>query len=123
MTKLQKPDAAAEARHNLLLGQRLALFRSARGLRLADVAAAVGVGLQLIQRYESGEMAIPFGRLVRLAEALDVPLSTLVGDAFDNGAREPAEAAAVLQIARIAGRLPPAKRTVLAAMARELGRP
>lgn len=123
MTATRKTDAAAEAHSNRLLGQRLALFRAARGLRLADVAESAGVGLQLIQRYESGEMAVPFGRLVRLAEALGVPLTTLLGDTFDGEAGVAADAGAVLQIARIAGRLPPAKRSVLAAMARELGRP
>ena len=87
------------------------------------MAESVGVGLQLIQRYESGEMAVPFGRLVRLAEALDVPLATLLGEAFDGAGRGGEETAAVLQIARIAGRLPLAKRAALAAMARELGRP
>lgn len=124
MTATRKTDAAAEARFNRLLGQRLALFRAARGLRLADVAEAAGVGLQLIQRYESGEMAVPFGRLVRLAEVLGAPLTTLLGDAFGPAAAaEDVDAGAVLQIARIAGRLPPSKRSVLAAMARELGRP
>lgn len=123
MTRLSKPAAAAEARHNRLLGRRLALLRSARGLRLAEVAEAVGVGLQLIQRYESGEMAVPFGRLVRLAEVLDAPLAAVLGDAFDGAGRGEDETVAVLQIARIAGRLSPAKRAALAAMARELGRP
>ena len=81
------------------------------------------MGLQLIQRYESGEMAVPFGRLVRLAEVLGVPLTTLLGEAFDGDAGEDPDAGAVLQIARIAGRLSPSKRSALAAMARELGRP
>lgn len=123
MSTVRQTDPAAEARSNRLLGQRLALFRAAAGLRLADVAAAAGVGLQLIQRYETGETAVPFGRLVRLSEALGVPLSELIGEAFDGDAAPTADAAAVLQIARLAGRLPPAKRTALAAMARELGRP
>lgn len=123
MTTIRKTDPAGEARHNRLLGHRLALFRAARGLRLADVAEDLGVGLQLIQRYETGEMAIPFGRLVRLAEVLGTPLSALIGDGFDTGGGDDPDAGAVLQIARIAGRLPPAKRTVLAAMARKLGRP
>lgn len=122
MTRLQKRDAEAEARLNRLLGQRLALFRSARGLRLGDVAEALGVSLQLIQRYESGE-PVPFGRLVRLAQTLDVSLPILLGDAFDSESGQSGEVAAVLQVARIAGRLPPAKRAVLVAMARELGRP
>lgn len=123
MTIRRKSDGAAEARNNRLLGQRLALSRSAKGMTLAELAAVVGGGHQLIQRYESGEMAVPFGRLVQIAQALDMPLSTLIGDAFDAGAHEDPESRAVLQIARIAGRLPPPKRAVLVALARELGRP
>lgn len=123
MTIKRKSDGAAEARNNRLLGQRIALARSARGLTLADLAAVVGGGHQLIQRYESGEMAVPFGRLVQIAQALEMPLSTLIGDAFDSGATEDPETRVVLQVARMTGRLPPAKRAVLVALARELGRP
>ena len=123
MTIRRKSDGAAEARNNRLLGQRIALARSARGLTLADLAAAVGHGHQLIQRYETGEMAVPFGRLVQIAHALETPLSALIGDAFDNGSAEDPETRVVLQIARMTGRLPPAKRAVLVALAKELGRP
>ncbi len=123
LTTKRKPDGAAEARHNRLLGQRLALHRSAKALRLLELADAVGVGPQLIQRYESGEMAVPFGRLVQIARALELPVSTLIGDAFDDGAGEDPDAQVVIQVARIAGRLPPAKRAALVALARELGRP
>lgn len=123
MTIKRKSDGAAEARNNRLLGQRIALARAARGLTLAELAASVGGGHQLIQRYESGEMAVPFGRLVQIAHALDMPLSALIGDAFDDGAAEDPETRVVLQVARMTGRLPPAKRAVLVALARELGRP
>lgn len=123
MTTRRKSDGAAEARNNRLLGQRIALARSARGLTLAELAAAIGGGHQLIQRYETGEMAVPFGRLVQIAQALDMPLSALIGDAFDYGSIEDPETRVVLQIARMTGRLPPAKRAVLVALARELGRP
>jgi len=123
MTTRRKSDGAIESAHNRLLGQRLALARSAKGLTLAELAALVGGGHQLIQRYEAGEMAVPFGRLVQLAHALDMPLTTLIGDGFDGAEPEAPESRAVLQIARIAGRLPPPKRAVLVALARELGRP
>ena len=123
MTTKRKSDGAAEARNNRLLGQRIALSRAAKGLTLAELATAVGGGHQLIQRYETGEMAVPFGRLVQIAHALDTPLTTLIGDAFDSDAAEDPETRAVLQIARMTGRLPPAKRAVLISLARELGRP
>jgi len=123
MTTKRKFDGVAEARNNRLLGQRIALSRSAKGMTLADLAAAVGGGHQLIQRYETGEMAVPFGRLVHIAHALDIPLTALIGEAFDSGASEDPETRVVLQIARMTGRLPPSKRAVLVALARELGRP
>ncbi|HEY0598838.1 helix-turn-helix transcriptional regulator [Brevundimonas sp.] len=123
MTIKRKSDGAAEARNNRLLGQRIALARSAKGLTLAELAALVGGGHQLIQRYETGEVAVPFGRLVLIAHALETPLSTLIGDGFDGVAAEEPETRVVLQIARITGRLPPAKRAVLVALAKELGRP
>lgn len=123
MSIRRRSDGEAEARHNRLLGQRIALARSARGLTLAELAAAVGGGHQLIQRYETGEMAVPFGRLVQIARALETTVTGLIGDAFDSGAGDDPETRVVLQVARIAGRLPPPKRAVLMALARELGRP
>jgi transcriptional regulator with XRE-family HTH domain len=123
MSIRRRSDGAAEARHNRLLGQRIALARSARGLTLAELAAAIGGGHQLIQRYETGEVAVPFGRLVQIAEALGTTVTSLIGDVFDSGPAEEPETKAVLQVARIAGRLPPQKRAVLMALARELGRP
>lgn len=123
MTTTRKSDGAAEARNNRLLGQRIALYRAAGGLTLAELGMAVGVSHQFIQHYETGERAVPFGRLVQVARALRVSVPTLIGDAFDTDAAEEPNVNVVLQVARIAGRLPPAKRAALAALARELGRP
>ena len=123
MTTTRKTDGAAENRSNRLLGQRIALYRAAGGLTLTDLGRAVGISHQIVQRYETGEMPVPFGRLVQLAKSLNVPVRTLIGEAFDTDAAEEPNAPIVLQIAGIAGRLPPAKRAALAALARELGRP
>lgn len=123
MTTTRKSDGAAEARNNRQLGQRIALYRAAGGMTLAELGMAVGVSHQFIQHYETGERAVPFGRLVQIARSLRVSVTTLIGDAFDSDAAEEPNAHIVLQVARIAGRLPPAKRAALAALARELGRP
>lgn len=123
MATTRKSDGEAEARNNRLLGQRIALYRAAGGLTLAELGVAVGVSHQFIQHYETGERAVPFGRLVQISRALGMSLTTLIGDAFDADAAEEPNAHVVLQVARIAGRLPPAKRAALAALARELGRP
>lgn len=123
MTTTRKTDGAAEARNNRLLGQRIALYRAAGGLTLAELGMAVGVSHQFIQRYETGEMAVPFGRLVQIARSLGMSVTALIGDPSDSDAVEEPNAQVVLQIARLAGRLPPAKRAAVAALARELGRP
>mgnify|MGYP003631454068 CR=1 FL=1 len=123
MTTTRKIDGTAESRSNRLLGQRIALYRAAGGLTLTDLGLAIGISHQIIQRYETGEMPVPFGRLVQLARSLNVPVRTLIGDVFDTDPGAEPAAPIVLQIAGIAGRLPPAKRAALAALARELGRP
>ena len=123
MTTTRKIDGTAESRSNRLLGQRIALYRAAGGLTLTDLGLAIGISHQIIQRYETGEMPVPFGRLVQLARSLNVPVRTLIGDVFDTDPGAEPAAPNVLQIAGIAGRLPPAKRAALAALARELGRP
>lgn len=123
MTTTRQSNRATEARSNRLLGQRIALYRAAGGRTLAELGRAVGVSHQFIQRYEAGELAVPFGRLVEIARSLGVSVTTLIGDAFDSDAGEESNAHIVLQVARMAGRLPPAKRAALAALARELGRP
>jgi transcriptional regulator with XRE-family HTH domain len=61
-------------------GRRLgALLRRARaGRDLADVAQAAGVSPETLRKIETGRLPSPgFGTIVRLAEALDVPVQEL----------------------------------------------
>lgn len=126
MSVSRSADTRREGRHNKLLGERLALVRTARDLTLEQVAAGAGISAAQLQRYEAGEGAVSFGRLVEIARALDVAVPALIGDAFG----PPGEADAVgpdtglaLRFARIASRLPRAKRDLLIAVAREMTRP
>jgi transcriptional regulator with XRE-family HTH domain len=126
MSFSRSADTRREGRHNKLLGERLALIRTARGQTLEDVAVAAGVSAAQLQRYEAGEGSISFGRLVEIARALDLPLPALLGDAF--GAPDPEASIApdtglTLRFARLASRLPRAKRDLLFAVAREMSRP
>lgn len=121
-----------EARHNKVLGKQLALFRTARGLSLEEVGRAAGIGAAALQTYESGRRAASFGRVVEIAKALNVPLVTLLGDAFGTGTSgEPArpgsavagDAGVALRFAQAVSALPRVRRDLLFAMAKEFSKP
>ena len=65
-----------------MIGARLKLARSAAGLSLRGLEAAIGnrVTAQAIGKYERGESMPSSGVLLALADALDVPVDYLAGD-------------------------------------------
>ncbi len=69
-----KPRADAT---DAVIGRNVAAARTARGIRRALVAEAIGVTVQQYQKYETGGSRISASRLVRIAEALGVPISDL----------------------------------------------
>jgi transcriptional regulator with XRE-family HTH domain len=60
------------------LGGRLAARRAALGMTRLQVAAAAGVSVQQLAKYEAGANRIPASRLVLLAEALGLPVGALL---------------------------------------------
>ena len=74
---------------DLHVAQRLKLRRSLMGLTQDRLAQAVGVSFQMVQKYEKGESRVGASRLMKIAEALDVPVSW-----FFEGFRNPAMAVA-----------------------------
>ncbi|MEU8796122.1 helix-turn-helix transcriptional regulator [Spirillospora sp. NPDC048819] len=75
-------------------GRRLgALLRHARAERdLAEVAHAAGISPETLRKIETGRLPSPgFGTIVRLAEALNVPMQELA--ATWRGSNQPLEAA------------------------------
>lgn len=57
-----------------LIGKRLRTRRRSIELTQAEVARACNTTFQQIQRHEVGEHAMSVGRLLRLAEVLQVPI-------------------------------------------------
>ena len=57
------------------VGRQLRRRRRMLGLTQRQVAAAVGVGSQQIQKYECGANTSSAARLWRLAQALEVPVA------------------------------------------------
>ena len=77
---------------DLHLGKRLRRRRRLLGLTQQQLASAVGVRFQQIQKYECGANRISAARLWELAEALEVPINYfyegLEADAAGEGSSE-----------------------------------
>jgi len=104
----KSPDA-----YDAVVGRNIRITRLATGLPQSGLAGRLGVTFQQVQKYESGTNRVGVGRLVRIAQALDVPVMALLagipGVPGANGARAdgadvPQDAAAALAL--IAGREP-----------------
>ena len=98
----KSPDA-----YDAVVGRNIRFTRLAQGLSQSEVARGLGVTFQQLQKYESGTNRVGAGRLVRIAEALDVPVTALLaglpGVPGANGARAdgadvPQESAAALAL-------------------------
>ena len=57
-----------------LVAKRIRTYRLDRGLTQQTLAEEVGVASQQIHKYESGISRISAGRLLQIAEALDLPV-------------------------------------------------
>jgi DNA-binding XRE family transcriptional regulator/quercetin dioxygenase-like cupin family protein len=71
---MAQPAPEAPARGPTGLGQRLAAYRTARGLKVTQLARQVGVSSSLISQIERQQSQPSVSTLFALAEALDVPV-------------------------------------------------
>jgi transcriptional regulator with XRE-family HTH domain len=69
------------------VGHRIRIERLSRGLSQTALATQLGVTFQQVQKYEKGVNRVGAGRLVRVSEALDVPVSFFFG-ATDAGSAD-----------------------------------
>src|SRR5690348_1507474 len=72
------------------VGRRIRLQRLARGLSQTELGNELGVTFQQVQKYEKGANRVGAGRLSRIAEALDVSVSQLLGDTVNARSDVPA---------------------------------
>lgn len=62
------------------IGNRIAVLRTAHGLSQSQLAEALGISFQQVQKYEAGKNRIGAGRLQAIADRLGVPVSTFFED-------------------------------------------
>lgn len=65
-------------RFDTSLGREIAQRRTEARLTRSDLAKALGVTYQQIQKYEAGKSSLNFARLMQIAAFLEVPLVTLL---------------------------------------------
>jgi transcriptional regulator with XRE-family HTH domain len=92
---------------DLHIGKRLRRRRRLLGLTQQQLACAVGVRFQQIQKYECGANKVSASRLWRLAEALEVPIAY-----FYEGLGGAAAPACDLELARSLEEAPHRKETL-----------
>jgi len=69
-TKAKAPDA-----RDVEVGRRIRAQRLVRRMSQTELANSVGVTFQQVQKYEKGVNRVGAGRLARIAEVLNVPVS------------------------------------------------
>jgi transcriptional regulator with XRE-family HTH domain len=61
---------------DFLVGQNIRIHRLDEGLTQTDLAKRIGVTFQQVQKYEEGRNRVGGSRLFKIADALELPLST-----------------------------------------------
>ena len=94
-----KSTTKSTTSHDVEVGQRIRARRMAQGMSQTELGNLLGVTFQQVQKYEKGVNRVGAGRLVRVGEALDVPVSFFFDDtdpvrapAMGGFAEPPAEA-------------------------------
>jgi transcriptional regulator with XRE-family HTH domain len=89
------------------VGSRIRLLRQGAQMTQAVLAEQLGVTMQQVQKYEKGENRVGAGRLTKIAAALDVPVSELLGDdgAGQSNRRGGDEARSPLKVLTVPGAL------------------
>jgi transcriptional regulator with XRE-family HTH domain len=104
---------------DLHVGQRLRRRRSRQSMRQKDLAAALGVSYQQIQKYEKGDNRIAASLLWEACQVLDVPpayfFEGFEGAEADTGVRDPAKEVDIQAVAQRFGRIsdPTVRRQLL----------
>jgi transcriptional regulator with XRE-family HTH domain len=109
------------------VGRRVRALRLEKGMSQTDLGAELGITFQQIQKYEKGTNRIGAGRLQRIAEVLDVPVSVFFADGSGGPARgrdslfELVDTGAALRLLRAYSRIPdPQVKQALASLAEKI---
>lgn len=72
------------------ISENIRYYRLQNKMTQLDLAGKVGVDRSVIQRYESGVIAVPYERIISISEALGVSPTKLMGLEEENSESVPA---------------------------------
>lgn len=115
---------------DIALGARVRLRRKELGLSQDELARAIGLTFQQIQKYEHGTNRISFSRLMEIAEALECRAFDLIGDLDTKAGKAPVGPTKYIAMLKDPGALKmletfvtitsPRRRTAVLNLAREM---
>ncbi len=88
MTNTQPKTSRRRLEVDVIVGNRLRKMRNLLGRSQMDVATALGLTFQQLQKYEKAQNRISAGRLYQLAQTYECPVAWFFG-AFDNAQANP----------------------------------
>ena len=71
---------------DVMVGARIRIFRTHRGMSQSDLAGKIGVAFQQVQKYEKGINRVGASRLSRIASALGISIGELFESPEDKSA-------------------------------------
>ena len=77
---MPRPQNAAPDPIDVAVGARMRMRRKTLGLTQTDLAEALGITFQQVQKYERGANRVSASMLVRAGNRLDCPVGFLVGE-------------------------------------------
>lgn len=108
------------------IGARLRAARITAGLSQQDLAKALGISFQQVQKYEKGTNRVAMSTALLMEQALGVPAATLfpnpadvAGDAFGPASAQ-AQSRLGAELAKIFVAMPPDRQKSLIAVARAI---
>jgi transcriptional regulator with XRE-family HTH domain len=79
MSATEREDRQGRRRiidYDIAIGRRIRIQRTLRNITQTQLANAIGITFQQIQKYEHGTNRISAGKLLQIAHFLDVPVGT-----------------------------------------------
>ena len=79
---------------DVMVGARIRIFRTHRGMSQSDLAGKIGVAFQQVQKYENGANRVGASRLSRIAAALGIS----IGELFEPSEDKPSNSKSPFQL-------------------------
>src|SRR5260370_39344078 len=74
---------------DVMVGAKIRIFRTHRGMSQSDLAGKIGVAFQQVQKYETGINRVGASRLSRIASALGISIGELFESSESAGSKSP----------------------------------